>query len=271
VYVAFQAGGSIFLARSTDGGQTFDQPHFVDSIAFPFSSGDFSGGSGRDCGDKPFVCASGLTFSRFESYPTVAADRHGVHVAWNDRLQAGRNGQSKIFVRSSADGMSWSGSSAPVDTVEAGHQYFPDMAASGGVVTLVFYDSRADPSYDPFGPPGETKKGKSSGPAVDTYAATSNDGGLTWQERRVSARSSNYNIEVPGPIPFWGDYIYVSAAGGIVVVAWTDSRDVVLSNEGTGGKDGFDPYEPCFLDGRYINDPCLSRGGHDQNIYAARL
>jgi hypothetical protein len=273
VHVAFRAGGSVFVATSNDGGKSFDNPAFVDTIAFDFDSSQFSGGSGRDCGLKPFKCASGLTFSRFDSSPTVAADASGVHVVWNDRLETGEGvvGQSKMFVRNSPDGERWTEPTIQVDHVDRGHEYFPDMVSAGGVITLVFLDSRNDQGFDPFLPPGEHKDGTSTGGAVDTYAAQSRDGGRTWTERRLSKQSSNYNLLVPGPVPFWGDYIYVSAAKRTVMVAWTDSRDVAVSNHGTGGKDGFHVFEPCLLGKQFINDPCLSQGGHDQNIYAARL
>ena len=271
VYVTFLAGGGIFLATSTDGGRTFAVPLQVDTLGFAFESFDFSGGSGRDCGDKPFQCATGYTFSRFGSYSTVAADESGVHVAWNDRLESsGQVGESKILVKSSPDGQTWTQPAAPVDHATKGHEYFPDMASSGGVITLAFYDSRNDPAYDPFGPPGNTKDGKSPGGYMDTYVARSSDGGATWTEQRVSDRSSNQNLEIPGDVPFWGDYIYVTVARGTTIVGWTDSRDVQLGSGGTGGKDGFDTYEPCFGQA-YVNDPCLSKGGHDENIYVARI
>jgi len=245
----------------------------VDTLSFPFDSASFSGGSGRDCGDKPFVCASGLTYSRFQSYPTIVAEEAGVHVAWNDRLQSGHNGQSKIFVKNSPDGMDWTATAAPMDDNARGHQYFPDLASSGGTLSLVFYDSRNDAAYDAFVPPGVTKEGRSSGGAVDTFLASSSDGGRSWSERRISSLSSNYSLEAPGPVPFWGDYIYVSAVAGTVVVVWTDSRDVRLgdSGGGLGGEDGFDIFEPCGSPRAFANNPCLSKGGHDQNIYAARL
>ena len=199
------------------------------------------------------------------------ADKSGVHVAWNDRLQSGHNGQSKILVKNSPDGMDWSATAAAMDDSGRGHQYFPDLASSGGTLSLVFCDSRNDPAYDPFGPPGVTKDGRNSGGAVDTFVASSTDGGKSWSERKISSLSSNYDLEVPGPVPFWGDYIYVSAVAGTVVVVWTDSRDVKLADHGAGGEDGFDVFEPCESPRTFANNPCLSKGGHDQNIYAARL
>ena len=84
--------------------------------------------------------------------------------------------------------------------------------------------------------------------------------------------------------PFWGDYIYISAVGGTVMAAWTDSRDLVAGSDprevgADDDHDGFDVYQPCTYVPNDINaaaytsptidDPCLSQGGLDQNIYAA--
>jgi hypothetical protein len=100
---------------------------------------------------------------------------------------------------------------------------------------------------------------------VDVYVAQSRDGGVTWAERRVSSRSSNLNYLTPGNLPFWGDYIYVSAAGDEIQVGWTDSRAFEPEEKGS-----FAAYRPCASK-PYVNDPCLSQGGSDENIYTARL
>jgi hypothetical protein len=102
----------------------------------------------------------------------------------------------------------------------------------------------------------------------------------------VSTRSSNFGFESPFQVPFWGDYIYVSAVPGAVQVAWTDSRDLVpgrdpLEPAGRGDRDGFDVFDPCVyvpadilaesFDRPSSADPCLTRGGYDQNVYSARV
>jgi hypothetical protein len=256
---------TISVERSTDGGLSFSQPQVLAQFR-PFDSTQFSGNGAGDCGDAPYNCPSGFTFSRFASLSAVTADSTGVHVVWNGELA---NGQSKIFVRNSSDGTNWS-DAATLDTVGAGHQYFPDIASADGVITVVFYDSRMDAGYSPSRPTGNTAAGQNSGGAVDTLVAQSSDGGETWSETRVSNVSSNYNWETHGSrkIPFWGDYIYVSAVPGAVNVAWTDSRDLVP---------GVDPRDPNATDGFDVLqcnastlDPCNSQGGLDQNIYSAR-
>jgi hypothetical protein len=87
-------------------------------------------------------------------------------------------------------------------------------------------------------------------------------------------------------VGFWGDYLYVSAVPGAVNVAWTDSRDLVAGPDPreTGVDDdhnGFDVLQPCTYVPNDINaasyssplvsDPCLSKGGLDENIYSDRL
>jgi hypothetical protein len=289
VYVAYLTYASasnpsndVWVSKSTDGGVSFGSPAHVATIAL-FDSTEFSGNGATDCGDGPFACPTGLTFSRFTSAPAVAADASGVHVVWNGELASG---QSKVFVRNSPDGVSWPSAAATLDTVASGHQWTPDIATGAGVLSVVFYDSRSDSAYAPSLPPGNTASGTNSGDVVHTYLAKSANGGTSWSEAQISTAGSNFGWETHGARRdgFWGDYIYVSAAGGTVVSVWTDSRDLVAGSDPreTGSSDdhdGFDVYQPCTYVPNDINapsytsptigDPCLSQGGLDQNIYAA--
>jgi hypothetical protein len=159
----------IWVSKSTDGGFSFGAPAHVAGISI-FDSSQFSGNGSSDCGDGPFACPTGLTFSRFSSAPAVAADASGVHVVWNGRLAGG---QSKVFVRNSPDGVIWSTPAATLDAVPTGHQWTPDIASDRGTIDVVFYDSRADPAYSPNLPPGDTAGGASSGDVVNTFLAKS--------------------------------------------------------------------------------------------------
>ncbi len=290
VYVTYrtyphgQTGYGVYLVKSTDGGLTFGTPRLVATF-IPFSSDQYTGGTGGvDCGDGPFACPSGFTFSRWDSLSAVAADARGVHVVWSGRNAAG---QAKVFARNSPDGLSWPSAAATIDAVAVGHQWTPDIASADGTITVVFYDSRNDAAYSADRPPGDTADGKNSGGAVDTFVARSTDGGVTWSESSVSSVRSNFGWETHGSrrIGFWGDYIYVSAVPGAVNVAWTDSRDFVPGSDPreTGAADdadGFDGFQPCTYTPNDINapsyssptvsDPCLSQGGLDQNVYGAR-
>ena len=284
VYVTFReiahqnpTQNRIRIVRSTDGGQSFSSPVTVASID-PFDSTDY----GPDtCGDGPFACASGLTYARFSSLSAVAADATGVHVVWSAR---DGDGQAKIFARNSSNGLSWSTPATTLDDVAVGHQFFPDIASSGGTLRVVFQDSRSDPAYSPSLPPGNNASGQNSGDVVHAFVARSTDGGASWDQSQVSGEGSNPNWEVRSSMrsPFFGDYNYVSAVGATDASVWTDTRDLVPGQDPreTGeddDMDGFDGFQTCTwvpndidapsYSSPMIDDPCLSRGGLDQNIY----
>jgi hypothetical protein len=287
-YITYPSQGrpssDIWLQKSTNGGVSFGPPSHVASIT-RFDSDQFSGTTGTvDCGDGPFACESGFTYSRFFSNSAVAADANGVHVVYAGELPSG---QSKVFVRNSPDGVNFSTPAVQLDTVPTGHQWFPDIASAGGTITVVFYDSRNDPAYDPGRPPGNTAAGVNSGDVVHTFIARSANG-VSWTETQVTTHGSNFGWETHGSrrVGFWGDYLYVSAVPGAVNVTWTDSRDLVPGNDPreTGADDdhdGFDVLQPCTYTPNDINapsyssplvsDPCLSEGGLDENIYSDRL
>jgi hypothetical protein len=270
----------VWLLGSTDGGVSFGAPRHVASIS-RFDSDLFTGGTGGvDCGDGPFACPSGYTFSRFFSNSAVAADETGAHVVWAGRLE---NGQSKVWARTLTDGI-W-GAAETLDTVATGHQWMPDVASAEGTITVVFYDSRTDTGYAPDRPPGNTATGTNSGNVVHTWIAESTDGGGSWNETQVSTAGSNFGWQTHGSrrVGFWGDYIYVSAVTGAVNVVWTDSRDLVPGPDTRDGAstNGFSVNQddcvhiPDDIDApSYTSptnaDPCLNQGGLDQNIYGAR-
>src|SRR2546425_2759228 len=91
---------AVWLTKSTDGGVNWSEPQVVAKIT-PFDSDQFGGG---DCGDGPFACATGLTYSRFASLSAVAADGTGVHVVWS---AGNTDGQAKISARNSPEGVTW--------------------------------------------------------------------------------------------------------------------------------------------------------------------
>jgi hypothetical protein len=213
----------------------------------------------------------------------VAADATGVHVVWNARTAAG---QSKVFVRNSPDGLTWTAPAVPVDTAAIGHQFFPDITTGGGTLSVVFQDSRTDPAYSPGLPPGDTAAGTNSGNVVQAIVARSTTGGTSWSESTVSTAGTNPNWEVRSGMrsPFFGDYNYTSRGGGTTASVWTDTRDLLPGSDPreTGADDdadGFDGFQTCTWVPNDINAPsyssptienaCLSQGGLDQNIYIA--
>jgi hypothetical protein len=277
----------VWLLSSTDGGVSFGDPVNVASVEL-FDSNQFAGATGTvDCGDGPFACESGFTFSRFFTNSAVAADETGVHVVWASELPSGQN---QVFVRNSSDGGdTWDDDPITLDPQEAGHQWFPDVASADGTISVIFYDSRSDLAYAPDRPPGNDEDGVNSGDVVNAFVAQSTDGGVTWTETQVSGAGSNFGWETHGSrrVGFWGDYLYVSAVPGAVNVAWTDSRDLVPGDDPreedeADDEDLFDVFQDgCVYEPNDINalsytsptidDECLDQGGLDQNIYNARV
>jgi hypothetical protein len=265
--------GAVMLARSTDGGLTFGRARQVQAIDL-FDSNQYSGDPGTyDCGDAPFDCSTGFTFSRFFSNSAVEADETGVHVVW---ASDDAGGQSRVYVRNSSDGTNF-GDVISIDPQATGHQWSPDVSSADGTINVIYYDSRDDPAYSPSNPPGNTSGGSNSGDVVNAFVARSSDGGATWSATQVSDHGSNFGWETHGGrrIGFWGDYIYVSAVPGAVNVTWTDSRDLVPGTDpreapGDSDNDGFDVFQPC-TGTPTASDPCLDQGGLDQNIYGSRI
>ena len=274
----------VWLLVSTDGGVSFGAPIHVSSMEL-FDSNQFAGATGTvDCGDGPFACESGFTFSRFFSNSAVAGDDDGVHVVW---ASENGDGQSQVFAWN-ADAAGENGDDEPAviaDNPEDGHQWFPDIASDGETLTVIYYDSVGDPGYAPDVPPGNDVDGVNSGDVVNAFVAQSPDG-LAWTPTQVSSAGSNFGWMTHGSrrVGFWGDYLYVSAVPGAVNVVWTDSRDLVPGVDPRDGAadNGFSVFQDdCVYDPNDINAPaytsptiadaCLDQGGLDQNIYGARV
>lgn len=224
---------------------------------------------------------------------SLSSDTTGVHLVWSAPvapISSAAKAQGKLFVRNSPDGLNWLSPALKIDSVR-GHEWQPDMASAGGVIRVLFYDSRNDPGYAPDLPPGNKLdlmgNASSSGPSVDAYVAESSDGGLTWTERRLSSKSfaPNFQVHNDARQAFLGDYITISAVSGGAFAVWTDNRDVVGGTDIRAGATnvGWGVYAPCAWDPNDINAPrngdgsayatpsftdaCLSQGGLDQNTY----
>ena len=255
---------SIWLTRSTDFGRSFGPPQLVATFDV-FDSFLFSGSDAVYACSLLRPCATGYTFAIFMSIPAVTADAAGVHVVWSARAE---DGQGKIFVRNSPDGLSWVAPPQQIDSVPTGHQWMPDVVSADGRITVLFFDSRDDPAYSPAVPPGNTASGQNSGNVVNAWRAVSIDGGITWLEERVSRKAFNPNwITSANLTPFAGDYLYASAVPGRVWAAWSDPRDIVPAIPAL-----FFPLVTCDLENvPPSTDVCFSQGGLDWNIYARRL
>jgi hypothetical protein len=163
VYVAwrrFNASGksdALMIAKSSNGGESFAKA--VAAVSFPSSCGTSPQGIG---------CAfdQGETGTEFRSnaYPAMTVDDLGrVYLAWSQR-QA--NGDGRIMMQVSTDGLNWTASPALVDnggvsddygnpfgTISGrGHQLMPTLAFIAGKLTMTFYDQRQDHTLGVFTP-----------------------------------------------------------------------------------------------------------------------
>ena len=268
---AQNANGAAFV-KSTDGGRDFSMASLVFNYV-PFVSSQFSGNGARECGDAPFNCPTGQTFPRFDlAQPTLTVNGSDVDMAVPVR-QASGQGQIE-FSKSSDGGASWS-ALTPIDPHATGHQFFPWIAASGGVINAVYYDSSGDPGYAATRAPCNSATGAGSA-CLNVRFAESTDGGATWTSTQVTSVPTNPNFEQFGGrlVPFFGDYIMVGAVGSTVAAVWTDSRNVVGAADTTGDNDNDDVAGSPETGGSCTSSltTCFDgTGGLDQNIYTANI
>ena len=261
-------------------------------------AGEASVGDSRDCGSGPFECQSGFVLFRHDRHPRLTADPKaadqrvyltfdatipGTETAsattYNTADPAGttlRVGQGGIYF-STLTGATWSTPTLLAPTTR-GHQFFPDINADGGVLHAVWHDSRNDPAYSVQYPPGNDGATRDSAGfaaatlGLDTYGASSRDGGATWELARLSSASQMPNYEMFGDrgVPFHGDYNYVSSVGASAYNVWTDTRQVVPGDDPRyAGGEGFDVRQ-CRTqapDGTWSADTCPNAGGLDQDIF----
>lgn len=206
---------AIFVARSVDGGATFGDPVRVAAFV-----------------DYQQIARRSPASFRIFSVTWLAADEHGVYVAWHQR--SGDNGADVAISRSKTNGATWESAVRPHSGF--GHQLTPSIAVAGGRLSIVWYDSRSEPAFTPSGPvsgqcpPGATTGRRCTGMDVfynqaDTAAA----GRLVFgSELRVTDRSFNPNLfgSIKAITPFIGDYITVVSDAVNAYVVWTDNRDI---------------------------------------------
>lgn len=287
VYVGWEAFTSRFnvlvpgapvdaaFVSSTDFGATFSKPQIAATYT-PFISEQFSGSGARECGDAPFNCPTGFTFPRFDlANPYLATDNvHGTIVMAFMAAQSSGQGQIE-FVVSSDGGGTWS-SPARLSPSATGHQFYVFIAASGGRVNAIWYDSRGDTNYAATRAPCNSATGLTSA-CLNVRYAESTDGGMTWGSSiRVTDTPTNPNFEQFGGrlVPFFGDYITVAAQGDTIGATWTDQRNTVGAPDASADNDGADVAGDPETGGTCTSSltTCFDgTGGLDQNIYAAPI
>jgi hypothetical protein len=190
VHVVWAGPGSLFCARSTDGGV-----HFAKSRVL------------TDCAGWDFP-VRGL--GRASGYPSLGVDvtrgkdRGSVYVAFADT----RNGDPDVFLTVSRDGGETWSTPRRVHTDAQGNgkeQWFPGLAVDpvDGSVNIAYYD-----------------RGGREGTLTDVTLARSVDGGRTFTHYRLN--DEPYDLSKLG---FFGDYLGIDSYGGRVAVLWMHPTD----------------------------------------------
>lgn len=188
--------GTLVLARSTNGGLTFEPNQPLFTIQQP-----------------PFMLPGEVW--RLYTYHSLAYDpvRGWLTVIFPDYRDASTEGINILLSRSTDGGATWSAPSRlnddPPNLVR--DQWFPVLAAApDGRLTAVWLDRRDDPNNRLY----------------YAYSRISLDGGLSWQPGvRISSAPSNPNSGIPPGEDGIGDYIGISAGPGVVWASWTDVRN----------------------------------------------
>jgi hypothetical protein len=158
-------------------------------------------------------------------FPSIAAGPGDtLYVAWSDA----RNGDEDVFLRRSVDGgATWSAATRVNDNPKGDgtSQYLPQVAiAPDGRVDVLFLDRRRDRKHNIL---------------MDATLATSNDGGRSFQNTRLSSQSFDSQVGSSAgpqfPVDF-GSRLALASTNGQSLAAWTDTR---LGSLATGRQDIF--------------------------------
>jgi hypothetical protein len=266
----------------------------------PASDEDAPASGARDCGDFASHCASGFTFFRLTTSPRSTADQYAaradesVYVVYHasipgtstptgntfGTIRPGTGSQAgAYFMRlNGATGQSTAPTLIdPTDaTTHLGHQVWPDVSADGGVVHVLWWDSRNDACYSPARPIGNCAD-RTVSPGLDVYATKSTDRGATFAaSTRVSDVTDSPNREQfsSRTVPFAGDYLWISSIGNVSYGTWTDQRNTATGTDLREAADDDNDLGADVLqcrttksDGSISGDTCPRAGGLDQNIY----
>jgi len=269
---------------------SLDDPLFESEVSAP-------GSIARDCGDFADRCVSGFTFPRGGTSPRSTADQQDktnefVYIVYDPSKPGtlvstgttffttgvpGQGSQAGVFF-TRYDGATGSTTTpALIDNEPTGHQFFADISSEGGVLHVLWWDSRLDPNYSPARPIGNNAAGVVA-PSLDVFAAKSTDHGATWTGlTRITDVTSNAGYEQfdNRQIPFAGDYLWITSIGSFSFGTWTDWRNTVQGadpretpeDEDAASADVHQCRVFSALIGAWSGDLCPHEGGIDQNIY----
>lgn len=194
---------AIGFAKSLDGGVTWESAvRVIDNIR-----GIRNSGTSKNM--------------RVNSFPSMDVDistgpgRGNIYITWTNIGEPGINTGPDIdvyMIKSVDEGDTWSD---PIrvnqDTPGQGNEHFLPWIACDpetGVLSVIYYDDR-----------------EVGGSQCEVFCSNSFDEGETWEDMKVSDVSFT-----PSPIPglaggYFGDYLGITARGGMVYPCWTDNRN----------------------------------------------
>jgi hypothetical protein len=208
-FLQFQGGfgstrphSGIWVAKSTDGGETFTQSKVASIRQIPAPIPP-QGAAAND----------GLNSFRTGTVPTIGVTADGiVHLAWG---QWNGTDADVVYVRSTNGGATWSAQQQMGDAV--GHQFFPSLDTDGNNVHVDWYDSQLDPAGGGIS-------------ALDVFYNRSTNSGVSFApDQRITDVSFDPNAVSRFPVfcqAFIGDYIDLDAVAGRIATIWTDNRNV---------------------------------------------
>lgn len=157
---------------------------------------------------------------RVNSFPSMTVDlsngpnKGNLYLVWANKGEPGINTGEEInvyLIKSTDRGNTWS-NPVKVNQDQSGlgkQHFFPWITCDPetGNLFVIFYDDR-----------------NTNALSCETWVAASRDGGVTWEDFRVS----DYSF-TPAPIPglaagYFGDYLGITSRGMMVYPVWTDNR-----------------------------------------------
>src|SRR6266567_3009947 len=216
------------LVSSRDGGETWSLPMAI-------NPGGFDTGITVDPNGRVFVSSLSSGFPHASMFMSISID--GGHTFTTHKtfgvtelprsfpgnsfrtftIPQFASDSNVMFARSTDGGNTWT-TPTRVNDVITGQHFFSSIEASGGVISIVWYDSRF----------GQLSNGTITGLNV-FYAQSTNAGSSFSTNMRITSASFNPNLVERADFgvtqPFMGDYIQVAASPGAAHPIWADNRD----------------------------------------------
>jgi hypothetical protein len=218
VYVAwlqYSPTTGVMVAKSVDGGQTFQTPVPVAPVTIPGFSGNGVG----------YVFFDSF---RINAFPRIAVNpvNGEVYIVYASKPSVPADISDVFLVRSTDGGATWSAPRRLNDDETYNDQFFPDLAVNAhGEMRVFWYDRRMDP--DNF--------------RIAEFFTRSTDGGRTFEPNRPLVPGDAFpavGYDRRTFPTYMGDYIDVkvnttsAGPGNDFLFAWTDFRRFVTTNGG---------------------------------------